>query len=225
MTKKQLILTAVLFVVLVANDAIKWGLSKLTSDATYYRFFWCLPVIFAFCYVVTQVCRQTKGIDEKVVLGALVVAILLLSGKTFVGNWSIPDNRFQISDDTLYTSIIIDEDSEKEQPVVALPYELHIEIRRYDPSVIWAIQRKTYMFVNSNGYYLDNCPNKTEEILIRVVHCGVQEDQETLIKAMDKLNVDYLVISHAYNMQDYMTKVGCVPVGDTGNYCVYRYER
>jgi len=223
-TKKQLLLTAGLFVVLVANDIIKLIISKLTDDATFYRFFWCLPVMFAFCYVITQISRHSKGIDEKVVFAVLIIAILLMSGKTFLENWKAPDNRFQVSDDTLYASIIIDEDCEKEQPIVALPYELHIEIRRYDASIIWAIQRKTYLFVNNNGYYHEECPSKTEEMVIRAVYTGMQEDPEALEKALKKLKVDYLVVSKAYEMTDYLAQVGCIAVGDTGNYCVYRYD-
>lgn len=223
-TKMQLLLTIGLFLVLVANDVIKFIISKLTDDATFYRFFWCVPVIFVFCYVVTRVFQLTKARDEKIVFGVLIIAILLLSGKTFLSTWEKPDNRFQVSDDTLYASIIIDEDCEKEQPVVALPYELHIEIRRYDPSIIWAVKRATYLHVMNNGYYHEDCPNKTEELLIRVVYSGMQENTKTLKKALDKLKVDYLVISNAYDMQSYLEQVGCVPVGDTGNYCVYRYN-
>ena len=67
--------------------------------------------------------------------------------------------------------------------------------------------------------------NEDEEVLIRIVYAGVQEEASVLRETIDKTQTDYLITKNEHNMDTYLTDAGCTIVGKSENYTIFCCNR
>lgn len=226
-TKKQIIMLGILGIICVGNNISYEILLKVAEKATYYRFFWMLPVLFVIAYAVVRAIGGEK-VRYAAVFCAIVLAIaFFLQGGSYFSKdlLRVPTNEYVIEDDILELSEMLHDYDDSEDILVAMPLSLEYQYRSYDASVTYAIGRKAYLYCLQTGFYTGNEKYQDEEVLIRIVYAGVQEEASVLRETIDKTQTDYLITKNEHNMDTYLTDAGCTIVGKSENYTLFCCNR
>lgn len=231
--QKNFLVGILLMIFLIFNDISRRILEFFGEKKTFYRFIWMIPVVLIIAYAATDILSLLKRKMSKTifVVGIFVVLLLNMEGTYVVRSFALPENKYSISDDVLQISTIIEEDcgiiegTLEEQLLkkkTAVPMELELQLRSYDASITYGVSRTAYIYVMENGLYTDKKKYNTQETVMRAVHFGLQEDAEELRTAIDKLEINYLVVSTGYYMESYFAAIGCNIIGYSNNYAIYK---
>ena len=222
---KTLIWVIFLSVVVLFNDVSMKVLGKLTDSATLYRFFWAVPVILVTAYGVVNFFSKAKGVAAKLVVAGICVLMLATMGEGYVTADSVryPGTMEKIPQDIKTICEIIDEYKTVENPVCAFDQAAQLMVRTKNPSIVWAVSRKAYLYFQQYGYDNGSRKYRYSENLLKVVDNGIQIKKKKLRKSLRKKKVEFLVIKKEYDMDAYLKKVGLNPVGESDSYIVYQY--
>lgn len=223
--RKFLVWVILLSVVVLFNDVSMKILGKLTDSATFYRFLWAVPVILVTAYVVVNIFSKAKGAAAKIVVAGICALMLVTTGGGYVTADSLtyPGTMEKIPQDIKTICEIIDEYKTVENPVCAFDQAVQLMVRVENPSIVWAVNRKSCLHFQQYGYDNGSGKYRYSENLLKVVDSGIQIKKKKLRKSLRKKKVEFLVIKKEYDMDAYLKKVGLNPVGESDSYIVYQY--
>lgn len=222
--RKRLLFVLLLSILFIFNDLSMRVMGKLTDIGTYYRFIWAVPILPLIAWAGTKTVMERKKFWEKAVVVVLLFAMFRGGMNTFLeeGTVRVPTNIYNISEDVMRVCDIIEQDKDKERPVVVFDFECQMMARLYDPSLVWGISRRAYQeHDNPEGYEDVKKSWRAQKSMIRAANHGMKDDAERLSRALDRKQVDYIVTLNAYDMGDYLSQVGYGFVETTGNRSVY----
>lgn len=223
--RKYILWIVIFSILLVFNNIAMKLMGMLTDSATYYRFLWAVPVTIVVGYVFVE---KLTGMQEKmgkVILLGLGVLILALGGTTYISKETVqyPGTTEKIPQDVKTICQVIEENKISERPVCVFDSSTQLMVRAENPSIVWAVNRETYLYLMENGY--DTGKYKKSNRLVKVVNSGIKVKRKRFMKALNKKNVEFLVIKKEFQMTKYLAKMGIYPVGESDNYIIYQYIR
>ncbi len=220
--RKRYVLICFFSVLLIFNDAVRWALGHVTEISTYYRFFWAVPFLFVAAKALLDVGERAKGTGWKL-LTIVMLAVCVLFGRVGVVSLQpgmMPKNVYNLSQDVFGICELIKEDKEQEQPRVVADLQLLMELRCYDPTLIWGVGRKPYLLATAGDWYPEGSHERDMSI-VRMVCSGAQEDAEYLKKALKKRKVDYIVTYSEFGLDEYLAGIGYEVVGKSDTRTLY----
>ncbi|MCL2864041.1 MAG: hypothetical protein FWE25_00725 [Lachnospiraceae bacterium] len=214
----------ILAFVLVLNDLSLRVVGRIVSYATYYRFFWAIPVVFLIGYGIVNVLIRTKEKSKKTVIILLFVLIFFLSGSglpDWILRLQMPENRYHIPEEVIQVVSIIDQERSQERPVIVASFDVLLHIRQYDASFIWGINRRSVR--NVLGGVEEDRLESLPDLVFHVVQNGWWDESRVgdLQQAVDELEIDYLVTLTYFDLGDFLSEIGFVAVGGTNTYTVF----
>ena len=224
--ERKYILWIVIFsIVLVFNTITMKLMGLLTDISTYYRFFWAVPVTIVIGYVLVEKLSEVQEKIGKAVIIGICVLVLVFGGTTYLSKESIqyPGTTEKIPQDIKTICQVIEENKISERPVCVFDVSTQLMVRAENPSIVWAVNREAYMYLLENGY--DTGKYKKSNRLVKVVNSGIKVKKKRFIKALNKKNVEFLVIKKEFQMTKYLAKMNIHPVGESDNYIIYQYIR
>lgn len=200
-------------------------LNKLNWRDRYYRFYWLIPVEILCAYMLAVLVAKQKEKESKVIVFLLALCIAYLCGSTAI-KIKPSENIYKIDNYVVEVSDLIQEDTDKENPIVLYDRELYYKIRQYDPSVIAAVNAD-YM------YLLKDTEEPDEEIieqyaageaaLALLMSCNIEIDADIVNEALREKKVDYFVRNLDWYSKDYLERLDIELLGKTDGYEIYRY--
>lgn len=234
---KKALAAAVLSAVFVFNELAYQVVGKITNAATYYRFFWMLPVLFLIAYQFTEAFFDSRR-QRRLLAAALFVICLGFGANLFFlnrANLNRPKNIYGLDPDviTIADAMMEDwessrgekvgwEDSQDGQPRAAFDMYLEYQVRTYEPRILWAISRNAYLYQAKHGYDFKKYVH--QQHMIAAVNEGLKMNQQALRRSLDKNGVDYLVIRTEFDMDSYLSQISITPVTQSENYTLYRVK-
>lgn len=201
----------------------------LGGDAERYRFLWLFPVTLVVAGIAVGILAKQRNQREGIGLAVALLIVLYFAGNTYLKpeNLQLPENIYGLPDDVLEVSRIMEGDKDKVYVTAALDYQMELTLRQYDASVIWAISMNTYFggVVAEDGWMILSDVQQAEQLLMRFLEYGEYFDESIMRSCLETKAVDYLVVKEEMNAEGYLEDVGCVKVGESENYEVYRVER
>lgn len=221
--KQTAIVWAIIFSVLcVFNNLSMKILAKFTSDQTFYRFFWAVPILFVIAFVVVKALEESKGILAKGAIVVLVMAIFMNMGPGFATRerFVYSGSMEKIPGDVKQIGEIIEANKMSERPVCLMDLSTQLMIRVENPKVVWAVGRNKRRYFEENGYGTGKY--KYVENMLRVVDSGEKIRPRKFKRALKRKNVEFVVVSKGFEMEEYMQRVGLNLVGESDSYLVYQ---
>ena len=223
--------TVFLFLTAYNPLVVKYLVPLLGFENEYYRFIWILPVIPAIAYYAVCFIFHGKGNIKKVLKILAVFLVLGIAGVPLQGiaqNFNVIENIYKIPNDLRAVCAVIQEDSEKENPRVVFGDGLNNTARQYDPSLHLVLNRDVILYLAGSdviGTFDETRPFfKRQKVIIEVVMQEKKMKKAIFQKVLKKTRTDYLVIPVARQNHDYIRECGCIPIAQTENYVVYRYD-
>ena len=214
------VITSLMYIVLVLNPISCMILEKLIGDhfsIRVYRFYWAFPIYFVFAYFMTKLLIKfhkhsvLNAIITLVSIATIVLGVIQtvegVRHTFFSDRVESVDNIYKIEDGLIQLVDIIEEDK-KEKAIFANVISDNIvdrELRAYDASLI-KVDTAAYFNLYSGDY------------------CGLS--QERMISVLDKLEVNYIIVSTANVNNDFLLRCGYERIGETSdeNYHYYVYR-
>lgn len=222
--RKRLLFLLMLGILFLFNDLSLRVMGKLTDISTYYRFLWAIPILPLIAWAGTKTVMERRKFWERAVVVVLLLALFRGGMSSFLTKDSLrmPANPYNLSEDVMRVCDIIEQDKQKEQPVVAFDLECQMMARLYNPSLVWGISRRAYQeYDNAEGYEDVKKSWRAQKSMIRAVNHGMKDDAERLSRALERKQVDYIVTLNVYEMGDYLAGMGYGLVDSTGNRSIY----
>ncbi len=229
-TGKKAVTALLLAVVFVFNEAAYQIVGRLTNAATYYRFFWMLPVVFLLAYTFTEAVFEGNRIQKIFAAAAFLMCLFAGANLFFLNreNYNRPINIYGLDPNvlTIADAIMDDWDSGqglargKDQPTAAFDMYLEYQVRTYEPRILWGISRQAYLYQAEHGY--DHKKYVRQQQIIAAVHEGIQNDGKALRRSLMKNGVDYLAIRSEFDMDSYLAAISVIPVAQSDTYTLYR---
>lgn len=225
--RKELFVYPGLFLlVFVLNPVFYYTIGlKLKMQLRFYRYFWILPIGILIAYYASAVICDSKK-EKRFIVALLVFSLLILGGNIDFSKYSMAQNIYKISDEEIQLSELLHETDETEKPMVlcgGAPYYLW----QYDGKLRWVLKRNDYM-----SYSLDVSDNEEIEKILEKGNAkkvakllAINQypvTEEIAKKALDELDVDYIIMVDDTLGEDYFLKLGYQMRGSTGDYTVYK---
>lgn len=220
--RKRYVLVCFFSILFIFNDVVRRILGLFTGISTYYRFFWAVPFLFLGAKAAIDVVGRSQGRAWRF-LTVLILALCVYFGK--VGTISLsrdmaPDNIYNLSNDVIVVSEVIQKDKNVEQPRVVSDFQMQMELRCYDASLIWGIGRKPYELATRGDWYSEG-RYEADMSIVRMVCNGFQEDAEYVRGALEKRKVDYVVTYSNFGLDAYMESMGFAVIGTSATRTIY----
>ena len=202
--------------------------SLFDINKEYYRFLWITPVVILLSYTAVQIVMDNDFSKGKRTVMTIALTCLLMGLGVFVyaDGYTPVSNIYKMPEEVLQISEMIHNHSKTEYPRALCDYNMNMEIRQYDASILLAVDRERYMnavagkisdeMLEQEGYY----PEK----LLAVLVMGKQLDHDKFREALDATNTEYIVLDHYSRMIYYMEQAGLEKVGETATRVVMHYD-
>lgn len=220
--------TLLLFCTIYNPFIVKYIYVKLNSEKIYYRFFWLLPVSIVLAYACVRLVAGCTTKAKKLVVILGMCAAVFFGGvpvKTLAEAVTMPDNLYKVPDALLSVCEVIHTDSQKEQPGVVLPAELHLPARQYDPTLILSVDRDYILYYQGNRSVWVNAESKDylrQKDIMDVTISGDTSQLPMFQEAIEYLGTDYVVFVEALGIQETMTSAGYENLGVYDGYSIFR---
>jgi len=194
------------------------------EDATYYRFFWALPIVILLTYTATKVIVAQKKNSMKLIVVASCIIVIIICGNFILTDKSITpaNNAMKVSDGLLQVNSIIKEDQAKDEvlvstePIAVIPDDLVFDFRLYDPSIKLAYGRNEVLGLSLEKDF------ENIAVLLQVFSQGQPVSGEALKKAIQEENIDYMVLPISFGLQGLLDETGVKPIAATADYFIYK---
>lgn len=225
--KQIFVWPAVILLFTIYNPFVmKPVLGILGWEDRYSRFYWLLPAVFLCAYLFSKLVDRMQSGEEKAAAGILVACILLLCTNSPVK--VIPDeNIYKIPDYVLEISEMIEQNKERENPIIIADQEVYSRIRQYDPQVIEAVNnnemtryvRQEAADIPLEDQYAD------ESTAIAMFVKGIEVDINIVNTILQGRDVDFFVRNTAYYTDEYLQQLDIAYIGRVDGYELYRCSR
>lgn len=202
--------------------------SVFDINKEYYRFIWITPVVILLSYTASKIVFEndySKG--KRTIIGAAITCILMGLGVcVYAKGYTPAANIYKMPEEVLQVSEMIHNHANVEYPRALCDYNMNMEIRQYDASILLAADREQYMnavagqisdeMIASEGNY----PEK----LLAMLVMGKELDFDVFKEALDATNTEYIVLDHYSRMIYYLEKAGLNKVGETQTRVIMHYD-
>lgn len=209
---------------------VKYVIPKMNFEDEYYRFFWILPVIPGIAYYAVRIICSRKKTAGKIVAALLMTAIIVCSGTPMQGiaqNFTAAENLYKVPDELRSVCSVIHGDGKKENPRVVFDIGLNFTARQYDASLFLVLNRDAVLYRAGSGVIKVNSEKASyqrQKAIMDVVYYNEDVDKDIFCDALIAAKTDYLVVSVLNLKHDYLKEVGCIPIAQTEEYVVYRFD-
>jgi hypothetical protein len=223
--KKRITIILVLSFILIFNNIMLSVVGRVIGYATYYRFFWGIPVVPIIALVIVEVIKKEKLATRKAVLILLFGLIVSIGGShltILTTPLSMPRNIYNIPNDVIEVVDIINNHTDMERPIIAANSLININIRQYDPSFLWGVRRRAFIQMGRLGPDYPTL-NSAEDVIVRVVEVGRQNPYEIELfrNALEERRIDYVITWTWFDLDQYMEQVGFSVIGRAQDHTVY----
>lgn len=218
---------AALMLLTVMNPLFPVVLDKVFDvNREYYRFFWLAPVVILVPYFFTALVQFADGRVKKVILPLLLIGFIFLSGQfAYRTGYPATENIYRVSDELIRISEIIHDHSRVEFPKAMFEYQYNMEIRQYDPSILLAIDRETYIYAMNYEITEEMMGEETiENRLLAALIRGQYVEVGAFLEALEKTNTEYIIVSKGNVMIPYIESAGLTIIGGTEGHLVYHHQ-
>lgn len=235
-SRKKIAGCVVLSVIVLLNDFSYSILTKLFDSASYYRFLWCFPYVMIVAMAMLLCLRRLKGRKEPVVALVFILAItgvMVFTQGNMVSRLRInmPQNKYEVERDIIELREILVQDKqcdtgEEKGKVIACPEAIMLQYQTIDAESIVVTSRNIYLNIRNYGMDLKQCDQATQDayLLSTVCQDNAKPEQQEVWDAMQRLQVNYMVVHIDADMEGYLESLGCKKIGQTTSYLVYRYD-
>ncbi len=194
----------------------------------YYRFFWIAPVIVTVAYTaVRSVFEKTENRAGRIILSIGILLVLAGAGTfAYADGYTVQENTYKVPNEVIAVSKLIRENSEVEYPVALCDFNMQMEIRQYDASILLTADRTQYLAVINNEEQDDQVKEQNTHVnrLLNVITKNVAIPEEKFLESMQETNTEFIVLSKESPVIDYLKGVGLTEVGTTGARVVLHYD-
>ena len=222
--RKVILFVMVASILCIYNDVMRTIIGKVVGTATYYRFFWLVPVTMICAYALVLFLSQNYNIIYKLLVCAGIAIGLIMSGDSFWSSYTnqIPENKYLMSNDVWEISELIQKDKTEKVPTIAMPEQLMLNYISYDADAVMGIGREAYLYFSNNNFEGDPNRYPEERILAKIVNRNEAQDILKTKAAIYTNGIDYLVVDNQAGLENFMESIDCILVGGTENYELYR---
>lgn len=219
--------TIFLFLTIFNPILVKVVLGPLGQDEVYYRFFWLLPVNLVIAYLFTHFTTIFSSKVKKVAVLCVCVGIVLYLGSPVIYARTLlnfPDNLYKVSDEVLEISEYIHEDSDEENPRIAIDSNLLMVIRQYDASLQLTLERDYVLCWQGHAQFQSKqkkADYQQQKAIMDVIYGGDTSNTYEFINAIQETETDYLVFSKSIQLYEYLVSLGMEHLVETDNYVIY----
>lgn len=223
---RKILIIAILCFLMLYNDIVFTLLGKFQPSGTYYRFFWMIPVSGILAVLAAYILTKADNRIKKFFCFIIIALVILTSGE----ERRIPDfrihkmeNIYNLPEEAMDIIDMLDNDRRNASVVVMCPMEMLFYLRIYNGAYISAIPRSVYgNYEVYDGLSEDELLRKGY-MLLDVLN-GIEHDSKEISDILFEKNVCYIICSKDSNEQYYET-IGCVMLGETIQYRIYKVER
>ncbi len=226
--KLSLLIGVILLAIVVFND---WTLSQygsLVEKATYYRFFWMIPVTILIAFAFARLIRLIPWLTLKAVVFAVLIMTAAFAG--FSGTqeytWSLPENDMMLDEEIVELAEILHEtgiEARKEPPRVLMSMDVQLLYRTYDASVVTAVSRVAYVdYLQSGNRKAVEKKYPEESVLMYLVNGYGLPKTEDVEKALKAQKTDFVIAVTIPGVAEAFENAGCERIGKTEKHVVLR---
>ena len=226
--KLNLLLSIVLSVVLIFNEWTFGLYGSLVEKATFYRFFWMIPVAFLISYATVRVVRLIPWLTVKALFLAVVLMAAAFAGFSGTQEYTycFPKNELILDEELLEVAEYLKQEAEtteKEIPRAAMSAGVQMKYRTFDTAVQAVISRQAYMSYQPLDAGESEWKKYPEESALICIMNGYGLPKKGQIrKAFQTLEVDLAVSIVNPSVETALEEAGCTRVGETENYVVWK---
>lgn len=213
----------ILSVAFIFNNISMEFMAKLTDSDTFYRFLWAIPVFYLIGYSMVLLLEKRSHVLSKCTLTIMMLLLVAayVSSHMHDRNISFVGNFEKMPEEVREVCNIIEENKDEENPVCAMELDLQSRVRANNPSLVWAVNRKQYLYFEKYGYDYPNGKYVDSRNILKVVERGIRIDKEVFKASMKKKKLDFLTVNKKLPVKKYLDEVGLELVGETEHYRVY----
>lgn len=207
---------------------VKLLFSRINQDAVYYRFFWLLPINIVVAYLITSYINRVSSFVKKLIMTFLIICTIIVLGSPeiyFSSLYQLPDNLYKVSDELLEISEYIHQDTDVENPRVAISSDLLMTIRQYDPSIILTIVRDRAICWQGAPSFQDMTADylyQLEKPIMDVIYGGDTSNPDAFLNSMNSTATQYIVYSKSLEIQSFLQSFGYQYIIETDNYIIFK---
>ncbi len=193
----------------------------------YYRLLWISPVIITIALVLILIVGKAESPAKKAAFYAAGLLILMAAGSpVYSGGYTPAVNIYKMPPEVVAVSHAIHKDTDEEFPRAACDFDLGMQIRQYDASILLTATREEYLNM-LQGIEVDEFiaekqkhPNRILEVVLLNHELPVEEFKESL----EETDTSYIVISSGSPVKAYLKKAGLKVVAEAGGRDIWRYD-
>ncbi len=184
----------------------------------YYRFFWLAPVTISVPYAVSDFIGSRKEWAGKILAFAAILLILFGCGSYAYRDGYTIAGEYKVDPEVIQVSGIIHEHSDQEYPRAICDFNLEMELRQYDASIMLTATRQQYLeavtFAETDEQVKER--NKYVNLVLDVVALNKDIPVSDFLEGMEQTNTEFVVVSKASPMLSYLEeKAGLIRKGET----------
>lgn len=226
--EKQIFLPGALLLLLsVFNPVFPVVINSLFDvNKEYYRLFWIPPVVLLTAWFAAKIIGTVRGVKKWFTAAALLAIVCISGSFVYKDGYIRAQNIYKMPTEIPEISQMIHEDSDVEYPRVMFEYDYQMLIRQYDAKILLPVDREGYINAVTGNLTMEeiNAEENFYNRLLAVVALNIKIDKEEFLRGLDETNTEYVVVSTANNMNEYLVDAGLTLTGQTANHSVYHYD-
>ena len=227
--KRSFLYPAAIMLLTVYNPIFPLIINRFFDvNKEYYRLFWIAPIVLLPSYMAakeTGAGRRSRG--AKCIMFVACTLIFVGMG-TFVykGGYPMQENIYKVPNEVLEVADIIHRSASVKYPTSICDYNLHMELRQYDASILLAADRTQYLEAITDTFQDEQTQQENYYVnkLLAVVARGVSIPKEEFLESLDATNTEFVVLHSVSHMVPYLKRAGLTEVGRAGSRTVFHYD-
>lgn len=216
------VLAVLAFVIIIFNPIVfECIVLKFNLSAEYYRFFWMMPYHMAVAYLIYTAIQKIKNANIRFIYVCItVIGIILLNVQA--DNLKLPDNSYQIPDETLEVAETLKQLVPKEHAEITVLADNTINntIRQYDSHIRLPFNKYT-----QGGVDPETNTETIEGLASMLMYNQDNLSANSIRTIIDERRIDYLVISINNDISlSYMQRLHWQIVATTSAYHILQYQ-
>ena len=213
----------------VFNPIFPVAVNKLFDvNKEYYRLLWVAPVIMALSAALTCALHSASSASRaKRIILTISATLFLIGSGSFIyeGGYAKAQNPYKVKPEVIEIANLLHAISDEPHPKAICDYELEMELRQYDSSILLGATRDQY--INAlNGERVDEQTRQRDMYInniLDVVARNIDIDKDEFISSLEQTGTSYVIVSVASPMTDYL-KSCLKEVGRTEGRTVFYYS-
>lgn len=194
----------------------------------YYRLLWISPVILALSYALAlYISECERSAAAKTAYFAAAVLLLIGTGSFVYSDGYIrAGNIYKMPQEIISVSEEIHKDSDRRFPRAVCDFDLGMQLRQYDASILLTGTREEYLNL-LNGIEVDDFIARKQEHPNRLLKVVVMNEEIPLSEfreSLEETDTEYVVLSEKSPMTGYLERAGLKKAARAGSRVIWKYE-